>query len=73
MRRSPYSILDRFIRVVGYVPPSAKLEGLEEAIWAQRRNNLAEVNRNRNLRNQSEVIAKSEVVESEPLSIATAT
>jgi len=57
---------------IGYVSPRAKLEGRDEVIWAQRRQNLAEANRKRNLANQSEVNAENEVVESESLSVATA-
>ncbi len=62
----------RLRSAIGYVSPRAKLEGRDEAIWAQRRQNLAEANRNRNLANQSEVNAENEVVESESLSVATA-
>ncbi len=62
----------RLHSAIGYVSPRAKLEGRDEAIWAQRRKNLAEANRKRNLAIQSEVNAENEVVESEPLSIATA-
>jgi hypothetical protein len=62
----------RLHSAVGYVALIAKLEERDEATWAQRRKNVAEANRERNLRNQSEVIAKSKVVESEPISIATA-
>ena len=57
---------------IGYVSPSWKLEWRDEAIWAQRRQNLAEANRKRNLANQSEVNAENEVVESKSLSVATA-
>jgi putative transposase len=62
----------RLHSAIGYVSPRAKLEGRDEAIWAQRRQNLAEANRKRNLANQSEVNAENEVVESESLSVATA-
>jgi hypothetical protein len=62
----------RLHSAIGYVSPRAKLEGRDEAIWAQRRQNLAEANRKRNLANQSEVNAENELVESESLSIATA-
>jgi hypothetical protein len=62
----------RLHSAIGYVSPRAKLEGRDEAIWAQRRQNLAEANRKRNLANQSEVNAENEVVESKSLSIATA-
>ena len=62
----------RLHSAIGYVSPRAKLEGRDEAIWAQRRQNLAEANRKRNLANQSEVNAENEVVESESLSVAAA-
>jgi hypothetical protein len=62
----------RLHSAIGYVSPRAKLEGRDEAIWAQRRQNLAEANRKRNLANQSEVNAENELVESESLSIAAA-
>ena len=62
----------RLHSAIGYVSPRAKLEGRDEAIWAQRRKNLAEANRKRNLANQSEVNAENEVVESESLSVAAA-
>ena len=62
----------RLHSAVGYVSPRKKLEGRDEAIWPQRRQNLAEANRKRNLANQSEVNAEKEVVESKSLSIATA-
>ena len=62
----------RLHSAIGYVLPRAKLEGRDEAIWAQRRKNLSEANRKRNLENQSEVIAKKKVTKSETLSVATA-
>jgi transposase InsO family protein len=62
----------RLHSAIGYVSPRAKLEGRDEAIWAQRRKNLAEANRKRNLANQSEVTAEKDVAKSETLSVATA-
>ena len=53
----------RLHSAIGYVSPRAKLEGRDEAIWAQRRQNLAEANRKRNLANQSEVAAKKKIVQ----------
>ena len=42
----------RLHSATGYVAPGAKLEGRDEAIWAERRKYLAKANRKRNLVNQ---------------------
>ena len=49
--------------------PRAKLAGLDEANWAQRKRGLAETSRKQNLINQPEVNAENEILESENLSI----